>query len=72
MLPKSVRSSLEPSGSALALLAADLTLVTTPGMLKTAQCHHPEPVGASGSKAKMAKLFVSFGASAHVSYGDIF
>src|ERR1700685_3409274 len=36
------------------------------------QCHQPEPVGASGSYAISAKLFVPAGAFAHSSSGETF
>jgi hypothetical protein len=39
-------------------------------MLTTSQCQNPLPVGASGSKQVMAKLFVSLGAPDHARCGD--
>jgi len=44
--------------------------VTVAGMLTTSQCQNPLPVGASGSKQVMAKLFVSLGAPDHARCGD--
>src|SRR5215218_2128160 len=41
-------------------------------MLYTTQCQKPLPVGASGSYAVTAKLFVPAGAPAHWSAGDTF
>src|SRR5690349_4471280 len=38
----------------------------------TDQCHHPDPVGASGSYTVTAKLLVSLGAPLHFKAGDLF
>jgi len=40
-------------------------------MFTTTQCHHPEPVGASGSNMVSAKLFAPAGAPLHDSCGDV-
>ena len=42
------------------------------GMSKTTQCHHPLPVGASGSYIVIAKLLVPSGAFSQESCGDLF
>src|SRR5262245_34276261 len=41
-------------------------------MLYTTQCHHPLPVGASGSYTITAKLFVPAGAPLHTRAGETF
>ena len=38
----------------------------------TTQCHHPDPVGASGSYMVTATLLVPAGAPLHLSAGEIF
>src|SRR6476659_2571517 len=46
--------------------------VVSGGILKITQCHHPLPVGASGSYTVTAKLFVPFGARSQRSSGEVF
>src|SRR5210317_1023121 len=52
--------------------ASALSSSTSEEMLKITQCHHPLPVGASGSYTVNAKLFVSLGALIHFRDGDMF
>src|SRR5437016_13060916 len=44
--------------------------VTSAGMLNTIQCHHPLPVGASGSYTVTAKLLVPAGGFFQASAGE--
>src|SRR5215210_38705 len=69
-----MRTCLAPAGrlAPLTLPASGFNSVTLAGMLITDQCHHPEPVGASGSYTVTAKLLVSLGAPLHLSAGDLF
>src|SRR5215212_10786655 len=69
-----MRTCLAPAGklAPLTLPASAFNSVTLAGMLITDQCHHPEPVGASGSYTLTAKLLVSLGAPLHFSAGDLF
>ncbi|SOR62864.1 hypothetical protein LMANV2_560005 [Leptospira interrogans serovar Manilae] len=46
--------------------------VIVDGRLKTTQCHHPLPVGASGSYTVNAILLVSFGRPVQDREGEIF
>ena len=52
--------------------APALMLATDAGMSDASQCQYPDPVGASGSKHVIAKLFVPLGAPDHESCGDWF
>src|SRR5262249_41421581 len=69
---RSVRVCSAPGGScgAFGLPASAASSVTFGGMFTTSQCQNPLPVGASGSKQVMAKLFVPAGAPDHARCGD--
>ena len=73
-VPKSVLPNAAPGGSSflLEVPAPVGSEVTSAGMLNTTQCHHPLPVGASGSYIVIAKVFVPLGAPVHDSWGDWF
>src|SRR5215469_14468824 len=69
-MPKSVRLWRVPCGKAPSRLAFVAIPDAEAGILNTTQCHQPEPVGASGSKARTAKLLVPWGAPDQLSSGE--
>ncbi len=52
--------------------APALSSLMSEGILKTTQCHHPLPVGASGSYTVTAKLSAFSGALTHLRAGEMF
>ena len=65
-----LRSVIAPSASRSSGEAPSGSERRAAGRFKTHQCHHPEPVGASGSQQVTAKLRVPSGGSRQESSGE--